>query len=223
MSRYRRWRFSVVLLATLLLVVFQPIVSGLVDERSSFDVFFSLLIGAVLLSLFEEKQHRITALALAVPAFVATWLSYGIGGLAGRVTLVAGCLFSASFFGFALYGILRRVLVNRVSGDALFGAVCGYLLLGVIWGGVYAAAETIRPGSFHVGPHAAGIADPRQCRGILSYYSFVTLTTVGYGDITPATPTARTLAWMEAMAGQVYLVVLVAGLVGLKVAQASKD
>ena len=60
-------------------------------------------------------------------------------------------------------------------------------------------------------------------RGALSYYSFITLATVGYGDVTPTTPLARTLAWIEAITGQFYLAVLVAGLVGFKVTQAMKE
>ena len=63
----------------------------------------------------------------------------------------------------------------------------------------------------------------RPDRGVLNYYSFITLATVGYGDVTPATPLARTLAWMEAITGQFYLAILVAGLVGFKVAQALKE
>jgi hypothetical protein len=63
----------------------------------------------------------------------------------------------------------------------------------------------------------------RLDRGVLSYYSFITLATVGYGDVTPATALARTLAWIEAITGQFYLAVLVAGLVGIKVTQAIRD
>jgi len=67
------------------------------------------------------------------------------------------------------------------------------------------------------------VAAARPDRGALSYFSFITLATVGYGDVTPATPLARALAWMEAVTGQFYLAVLVAGLVGFKITQAMKD
>ncbi|MBN1852246.1 MAG: two pore domain potassium channel family protein [Pirellulales bacterium] len=60
-------------------------------------------------------------------------------------------------------------------------------------------------------------------RGALNYFSFITLATVGYGDITPTTPLTRTLAWIEAITGQFYLAVIVAGLVGFKVTQAGKE
>ena len=136
-------------------------------------------------------------------------------------------MLAACVFAFALYRILRAVLVNQASGDAIFGAVCGYLLLGVIWTLVYSAVETAAPGSFTSSTSSQKSATPvvagRLNRGVLSYYSFVTLATVGYGDVTPTTPLTRTLAWIEAITGQFYLAILVAGLVGIKVTQAIQE
>jgi voltage-gated potassium channel len=219
----QRWRFAVVLLASLLLAVAQPLTSGLFDERGCFDIFFSLLIAAVLLLVFEEREHRRVAFSLALAAFLGVWASHGLGGLASQVLLVAAHLIAVCFFAFALYRILRAILVKQASGDAIFGAVCGYLLLGIIWTLLYSAVETAFPGSFCL-PASGGaeVMAARPDRGALSYYSFITLATVGYGDVTPTTSLARTLAWMEAIAGQFYLAILVAGLVGFKVTQAMK-
>jgi voltage-gated potassium channel len=220
----RRWRFAIVLLASLLLAVAQPFTSALLGERGSFDVFFSLLIGAVLVLVFEEREHRRVAISLGLAAFLGVWVSHGLGGWPGRLLLVGAHLLAACFFAFALYGILRTILVKQASGDAIFGAVCGYLLLGIIWSVLYSAVETASPGSFTISsPGSADAAAARLDRGDLSYYSFITLATVGYGDVTPATPLARTLAWIEAVTGQFYLAVLVAGLVGFKVTQAMKN
>jgi voltage-gated potassium channel len=219
----RRWRFAVVLAAALLLAVAQPLTSGLFDEQGSFDVFFSLLIVAVLLLVFDEREHRRIALSLGLAAFLGVWVGHGVGGPAGRLLLVGAYLLAAGFFAFALYGILRAIFAKEVSGDAIFGTVCGYLLLGIVWSLLYSAVETASPGSFAMPlPGAAGGAAAPLDRGALSYYSFITLATVGYGDVTPLTPLARTLAWMEAITGQFYLAILVAGFVGFKVTQAMK-
>ena len=220
----QRWRFAIVLAASLLLAVAQPIASGLFGDEGSFEAFFSLLIGAVMLLVLEERQHRRTAVAFGLLSILGIWIGYGIGGLAGRVLLVGSHVLAACVFAFTLYRILRAVLVNQASGDAIFGAVCGYLLLGVIWTLVYSAVETATPGSFTSStssqvPPVAG----RLNRGVLSYYSFITLATVGYGDVTPTTPLTRTLAWIEAITGQFYLAILVAGLVGIKVTQAIQE
>jgi hypothetical protein len=220
----RRWRFAVVLTASLLLAVAQPLTSGLFDEQGSFDVFFSLLIVAVSLLVFEEREHRRIALSLGLAAFLGVWAAHGVSGPTGRLLLVGAHLLAAGFFAFALYGILRAVFAKQVSGDAIFGAVCGYLLLGIIWGLLYSAVETASPGSFAM-PASGGadVAAARPDRDALSYYSFITLATVGYGDVTPLTPLVRTLSWIEAITGQFYLAILVAGLVGFKVTQAMKN
>ena len=219
-----RWRFAVVLAAALLLAVAQPLTSGMVEERSSFDVCFSVLIVAVLLLVFEEREHRRIAFSLGLAAFLGIWVGHGISEPTSCVLLVGAYLLAACFFAFALYGILRAILLKQASGDAILGAVCGYLLLGIIWSVLYCAVEMAHPGSFRMpGPANMDIGAPRLESGVLSYYSFITLATVGYGDVTPTTPLARTLAWIEAIAGQFYLAVLVAGLVGFKVTQAMKE
>lgn len=111
-----------------------------------------------------------------------------------------------------------------LNADWPFGAVVGYLLLGIIWSLLYSAAETAFPGSFAT-PMLGGSdgVSGRVDRGTLGYFSFITLATVGYGDVTPTTPLAQTLAWTEAVTGQLYLAILVAGLVGFKVTQATKQ
>ena len=221
---YHRFRFAVVLAASLLLAVAQPLTAGLFGEERSFDVFFSLLIVAVLLLVFEERGHRRIAVSLGLAAFLGVSTSHLLGGLAGRLTLVGAQVVAAGFFAFALYRIVLAIFAKDVSGDAIFGTVCGYLLLGIIWSLLFSAVETAFPGSFRLpAPIHADAVVARPDRATLSYYSFITLATVGYGDVTPITPLARTLAWMEAIAGQFYLAVLVAGLVGFKVTQALKE
>ena len=218
----QRWRFAAVLFASLLLAVAQPLMSGLFEDRGTFDVFFSLLIAAVLLLVFEDKEHRRALIALATAAFLGVWTSHWLGGLGSRMLLVTAHLVAACFFSFAMYGILRAILAKQASGDAIFGAVCGYLLLGIIWTLLYSAAETAFPGSFCLrASDGTQVMSARPDRCTLSYYSFITLATVGYGDVTPTTQLTQTLAWMEAITGQFYLAILVAGLVGFKVTQAN--
>lgn len=220
----RRWHFAMVLLASLLLAIAQPLTAGLLGEQGSFDVFFSLLIVSVLLLVFEEREHRRLAFSLGIAAFICVWIGYSQDGTVARLFLVGAYLLAVGFFSLALYGIVRSIFSRRVTGDAIFGAVCGYLLLGIIWSLLYSAVETGFPGSFSVPPsRVAAAATMRPDRAMLSYYSFITLSTVGYGDVVPTTPLARTIAWIEPIAGQFYLAVLVAGLVGFIVTQTLTD
>jgi hypothetical protein len=82
--------------------------------------------------------------------------------------------------------------------------------------------EAFRPGSFQISQSLQILGEDPQPHVVLIYYSFVTLTTVGYGDVTPVSPTARTLAWIEAITGQFYVAIIVAGLVSLFVARANQ-
>ena len=119
----------------------------------------------------------------------------------------------ASLIGFLLVAIsftLQQVAFGtEINANRLTGAVCVYLLLGVIWALSYSMIELVMPGSF------AGFAAWSD-RGFDSewlYFSFVTMTTLGYGDILPMSATARALAYLQAVFGQFYIAVLVAGLV----------
>ncbi|MBU2677629.1 MAG: two pore domain potassium channel family protein, partial [Gammaproteobacteria bacterium] len=117
--------------------------------------------------------------------------------------------------GFLLVAItytLRQVAIGTdISANRIAGAVCVYLLLGVIWALAYATVELAAPGSF------AGFTAWTD-RGFDSewlYFSFVTMTTLGYGDLLPISATARAMAYMQAVFGQFYIAILVAGLVGV--------
>jgi voltage-gated potassium channel len=213
----RHWRFAIVLVSSLVVAVGQPLAAELFDEQGTFDVAVSLLIVAVMLLAFEEREFRRIGLLLGLAAFVGLGITQSIPGATNRTFLASSYLLTACFFGFALFGIVRTILTSGVSAHSILGALCGYLLLGIIWSLLYAAVETLAPASFRVAS-LSGESAPVD-RSTLSYYSFVTLSTLGFGDITPATPVARTLSWIEAVAGQFYLAVLVAGLVGFKVAQ----
>lgn len=101
--------------------------------------------------------------------------------------------------------------------------MCAYLFIGLGIGMVFTIMESLEPHSFvaSTGGLPAELADPARRPPALTYFSFVTLTTAGYGDIVPATPLTRILAALEAVLGQFYLAVLVAGLVGIRVSRRS--
>ena len=108
---------------------------------------------------------------------------------------------------------------NTMNANRIIGAICVYFLLGVIWSVMYSLLEYIVPGSFD-GLTAEKTSDWNPD---WIYYSFVTLTTLGYGDILPVTFFARALAYMEAVVGQFYIAILVAGLVSAYLAEKQSD
>jgi hypothetical protein len=102
-----------------------------------------------------------------------------------------------------------------VSGSRIQGAIAAYLLLGLSWANGYAILSRHHPGAF-----SAAVTTPSSVTA-WTYYSFMTLTTVGYGDIVPVAPVARMLAMGEAVSGQLYLAVLLARLVALQVSSST--
>ena len=116
---------------------------------------------------------------------------------------------------------MLRFLIGarRADVDTIRAAVCVFLLMGLLWAMLYAAIGRLEPLAFSTSSGVPPGMGNAAGSSTAIYFSFVTLTTLGYGDITPVTAAARTAAVLEALTGQVYLVVLVARLVGLTVAQ----
>jgi hypothetical protein len=91
---------------------------------------------------------------------------------------------------------------GTLTFDDIFGAVCGYLFLGLAWAVIYSMIESSQPGSFEISQSLISVDEPTSTpRQVLTYFSFVTLTTMGYGDVLPTTPTTRTCAWIEGIMG----------------------
>ena len=134
---------------------------------------------------------------------------------ADAVIIMAADAFRLIFLCYVVALVIYRVLADRaVSLDTVAGAACAYMLLGVVWGDLFMLLESWRPGSFHVPPawtHGTG----RTVRSSLMYFSFATLTTVGYGEIHPNDPAAGSICASEALIGQLYLAIMIARLVGL--------
>jgi hypothetical protein len=221
MQQYRPWRFLVLLVALFLLLVIQPMVKGFSIRGSVFDILYSLVLVAAILSLCQGRWPTRPALILGVPALLGRWLAYMLASSGDDVVALTDHFVEILFLGFVAVMILRAILTQgSISLDSIFGAICAYLLLGMAWGSLYSIIEVLQPGSFQATGELADSVELAEARGpVLIYYSFVTMTTVGYGDITPVSPPARTLSWLEAMMGQFYIAVLVAFLVGIRISQ----
>jgi hypothetical protein len=195
-----------VLLATLiLLLLLSPVVAELGANKGFLGIVsIPVIVSAALYASVSTLQSAIAIIIAA--AWI--WLSFFIPGMADTAlpSVLYGLLLG--FVTFTIFGHMFRA--EKVDRGLVASAITVYLLLGVIWGAAYLTIYIINPGTFE----APGV-DPDYASVHFLYYSYVTLTTLGYGDITPVSPTARILSVTEAITGVLYTAILIARLVSL--------
>ena len=206
--RRRRWKYHQLVITLLAFILLHPYV----EDRG---IFLKSLLMTVLLSAIyaASKQPRalLFACLIGVPTLAAHVASIVLMHPYVEMAAWAG---SVLFMTFTTIVMLKHILLEpEVTADVLSGAICVYLLSGLTWASVYILIETIQPGSFHVS-HAQNSGDTMTYSDFL-FFSFATLTTLGYGDITPITPQARSFAIVEAVYGVLYSAILIARLVGI--------
>jgi hypothetical protein len=152
-----------------------------------------------------------------LPVLVFNWAIDNVEShpLVDWLTSVATQLFIAAVMATVFRDVIRT---RKVTVDVIFGSVAVYLLLGVVMAMAYQLANTMDPGSV-IASVTADATRPGANFNQFLYFSFITLTSVGFGDISPLGPIARSLAMFEGIVGQLYLAILVARLVGIHVAQ----
>jgi len=203
-------------------------------EQRCLLLFWALIALLVALPFLSETPHgqvilavvNVIVLLTAVAAVGRTWLSFVIAvililpalvfrflalesGQPGHLALTWG--FNAVFYIFILTNLLQYVFRrDLMSRDKLYGAVAAYILIAVLWANLHGVTQYFYPGAYALGgtPQAFGMPE-------LIYFSFTTLATVGYGDITPALIQSRYLTVLEMIVGVMFVAILIARLTGV--------
>lgn len=210
------WRFQMLLL---ILLVFFAVVPFF-EDRLYTDVMATVVLIVAISAVSDKRNKLLIACSLLVVAAIsAIWYARWFPG---KAIMVTANLVDLSFLALVVGTILSQVFRSQqITRESIAGAICAYLLIGAMWADGFSVLETLVPGSFSgmtPGAGSVSLADARLQVGRLSYFSFVTLSTLGYGDITPLTRPARNLAALEAIFGQLYLAVLISRLVSQRVA-----
>jgi multisubunit Na+/H+ antiporter MnhF subunit len=201
-------RFLLLLIAMLSELTLAPFIELLPDG----PVLVQLVTGSVLFAAVAVAGSR----RIAITLFSAALLVHLTAAVRPDAAILAAAhALRLVFLCYVVMLVLYRVLTDRaVTLDTVAGAACGYMLLGLVWGDLFFLLESWRPGSFSVPPEwLKGSAG--TLRATLNYFSFATLTTVGYGGIRPNDPPTGSLCAAEALIGQLYLAIMIARLVGL--------
>jgi len=205
-------RFLFLLISILCLLIFTPIFQGIIGVRILMNTFITAILIFGTYAASRKTYITITAVSLALPMVVSIWISHFIDI---HFLVFVGECFGIAFLAFLVVVILSFIFREReVTINVIYASIVVYLLIAIMWAFVYSVLESIHPGSF-----AAGEGQIEAGRRLYIYFSFVTITTLGYGDITPTTDLANTFSFIEAVTGQLYLAILIARLVGTHIAQ----
>lgn len=192
------------------------------DRTLITDLVVTAILIAAISSAGTNRKFLVICTALALLAILSLWASHWF---ADRYLVVTSKGLDLVFMLLIITMILSYIFrAETITRETIAGAICAYLFIGLMWADVYAILETLVPGSFSTGSMSieqVSSLTPRARLTHFGYFSFVTLSTLGYGDITPLTKPARNLSTMEAIVGQLYLAVLIARLVGQQAATRS--
>jgi hypothetical protein len=207
------FRFSVAefLAALILLLVTSPFVARLENGDLLESVLLTLVLGLAVLAVGSRRWVLWLSVALVLPAILGKWFyHFRPDRILPEFYLVGAMVFLL----FIISQFMRFILcAPRVDSEVLCAGISTYLMLGLFWSFSYSMVAYRFPGSFafNGGPDSSHVM-----KGFTSlYFSYITLSTVGYGDITPVSDAARMLAAAEAMTGTLFVAVLISRLVSL--------
>jgi hypothetical protein len=206
-------RFSYLFFTIILLFLLRPFVEGKIAVTLVTNMFIWFIVISCVWAVHEKRKHQWLVIAIAAAAILADFLDFL---LQNSVTSWTSKIVIILFLGYAVIAILFYLArQEEVTPDMIMAAASEYMLIGVLWASFYFLIETIYPNSFSVSAEQLD-------RSRLLYFSFVTLTTTGYGDILPVSDQARSLATLEMITGQLFMAITVARLVGLYTARGNK-
>lgn len=213
---YHDNRFLIMLLTLFGLMLFEPLLNHFTNIKSLVRIFITFIFLSGVFAVSYKKHQTVIAGLLALPALTLMWASYfvDIGGF-DHLKNLCSMLFMMQMIILFLMHFFRQ---DEITREVIFGALVVYLLMGLMWSFGYVLLEDLHPGSFTLPGNLA-----EHNFDSLNYFSFVTITTLGYGDISPLSEPAKGMATAQAITGQVYLAVLVARLVGINIAQNMKE
>jgi hypothetical protein len=218
LGRSQLGEFTSLFLFLLLLLLVPPMLpSGPLLRWVPTMAFTAVLLSAVAV-VADRRRALWAALLLVLPALVLQW--WAAVGARSETVAVLGNAAVIFFLLFVTVLILRHVLrAPAVDREIVLAALCAYLLFGLMWGVAYDLLAGLDPSAFSLPAVSAAAAreSAAEAGRTYMYFSYVTLTTLGYGDVIPLSAPARALAISEAILGQLYLVTAIASLVSTSV------
>jgi voltage-gated potassium channel len=217
-EKNRKLGFEMLLLSLILLMV----VPGLIPKSEDSLLPSIFLMMTLLSSLYLTKTDRWVMWVASALVMLILLTNWPIGLVTEQQRVIANSALYIIFLGYICIHIFSYILGARaLTSQLIYAALCMYLVMGLLWSFIYTLLFAVDPESIRLASVVHSEEGGRNVFSEMYYFSFVTLTTLGYGDILPVSRLARSLATMEAIVGQLYLAVVVASLVGIQISSRS--
>jgi hypothetical protein len=213
---YLASRHGALLVALLALLATYPFAGTRRTAGALLELCWALVLLSLVRAVWHQRATRRLVLLLGAAAVVA-------GALASQAKLLAlypvVLALRVVLLAVIVVGLFRNLLERRrITMDAVLGACCIYLLFGIGWSGIYSLIRWVDPAAFQF----AG-ASHEATEVALVYFSLITMTTVGHGDITPVSGPARMIAAIEALLAQLFLAIVIARMVAMELVHRDQD
>ena len=204
--------YNYLLIFIIILFAFRPYDKG-VEYLAFWKSFFTLTIFTAIFNCKHHRNVKISVIVLAFPTLIFSWLELVY---TSEVCFIFNVLFTIGFLGVCTASILYDVILHaKVTVETLRGVVCAYFLIAFLFAYVYYLIEFLIPGSFHLISRDITFVTYSRNLSEMMYFSFVTLLTIGFGDITPKGDISQTMVIIEGIIGQFYIAILVARIVSV--------
>ncbi len=214
--KFRKLRYMNLLVVIIIMMIISPFVSKSPNLRMLNNVVLTLVLLSVVYTVKKQRRTFILGLCLGIPWVLTAWVHLYNQTVIHPAVLAAS---SMVFDGYVISVLLRHIIRSKkVTADILYGAVSVYILLGIFFASLYLFLDAVTqaPLFVYLGSNADTVSTESSK---IFYFSFVTLTTLGYGDIRPISDITRMFATIEAMTGVLYSAALIGRLIGMYVAQ----
>ncbi|MGE0201568.1 MAG: potassium channel family protein [Candidatus Melainabacteria bacterium] len=211
LSLWQQNRYLVLLVVLVGLLCAHPFFEDNSFEVTMFSGMVSIMLISNIFILTSSNHRRLIGILLAVPEVIVIWLHHWTGHSMAEILKF---VFFVPFHIFVISCIFRDLFAqNRITAEEVRGGICIYILMGATWSALYYLIELLHPGSF-INEHAVRSAQLISWADLL-YFSFVTQANLGFGDITPVWPFARSLVILESIMGVFYIAVFMSKMVTL--------
>jgi hypothetical protein len=215
---FANWSAFEFLVSLVLIIVATPFVEGFGHGPLVEAILLTFMLASAVVAVSDRRSTLITAMLLAILGIAGRWTHHFRPDLSPPAIYLGAGL---GLLAFVLVQYLRYILrAPQVTFIVLCAAVSTYLMMGLLWAMAYVLVATLQPDSFAFGAHSGASGTMTGFNAF--YFSFVTLSTVGYGDIVPVSKAARMLAAMEATTGTLYVAILIARLVSMQASSPSE-